>query len=553
MLLSFSSATYGIATSSSFDATMAESSLPVIDLGYGCHQAISLNETGGYYNFSNIRYGEAPVGDLRFRAPLEPQSQGICTITNGSVGHVCPQSSGNWTIIAKEFAKKYLVGLPFQYDEALKSVPESPLPVSSDPRTTEDCLFLDVISPRSVFDRNASGIPVLVYIYGGGYSSGEKTGNGNFNPAGLLAASGRDAGFVFVAMNYRLGAFGWLGGDEVAADGTLNAGLYDQRLALQWVQKYIHLFGGDKNRVTAMGASAGAGSIMHHITSFGGAGENPGFKQAIMFSPAFMPTPTNYNPTLVFRDLVQMANVSSLEELRALPSETLIAANALQIYSHAQYGSNMYGPVVDGSFAPALPGQLLANGFFNQNISIMVSHNSLEGLTFTKPSIKTEGDYLEMLYDAMPMVSEDIVNVINDILYPEVFDGTYGYKSQFQRAMVTVQDTSIVCNPWYLASAMSDRAYGIKFAVPPGVHGQETSYVFQNGETEDVNKDVADRLQRYIVSFVMDSVPSDSDGVAMPLYGAASRVTNLATEGSTVITDDSANARCAWWQEGLYA
>lgn len=68
-------------------------------------------------------------------------------------------------------------------------------------------------------------------------------------------------------MNYRLGAFGWLAGPEfVAAGGTPNLGLYDQRFALEWVQKYIHLFGGDCNQVTVIGESAGGGSIMHQIT-----------------------------------------------------------------------------------------------------------------------------------------------------------------------------------------------------------------------------------------------------------------------------------------------
>lgn len=67
-------------------------------------------------------------------------------------------------------------------------------------------------------------------------------------------------------MNYRLGAFGWLSGPTFQADGTANAGLYDQRFALQWVQQHIAKFGGDPKRVTVFGESAGGGSIMHQIT-----------------------------------------------------------------------------------------------------------------------------------------------------------------------------------------------------------------------------------------------------------------------------------------------
>lgn len=72
---------------------------------------------------------------------------------------------------------------------------------------------------------------------------------------------------MFVTINYRLGAFGWLSGPEFQASGGIaNAGLHDQRLALEWVQENIHLFGGDPNRVTIMGSSAGASSVLHHIT-----------------------------------------------------------------------------------------------------------------------------------------------------------------------------------------------------------------------------------------------------------------------------------------------
>lgn len=84
----------------------------------------------------------------------------------------------------------------------------------------------------------------------------------------MIEASEVDTGegVIFVSINYRLGAFGWLAGSEVAADGNPNAGLLDQRFAFEWVQKYISLFGGDACRITVMGESAGAGSIMHHIT-----------------------------------------------------------------------------------------------------------------------------------------------------------------------------------------------------------------------------------------------------------------------------------------------
>jgi carboxylesterase type B len=148
---------------------------------------------------------------------------------------------------------------------------------------SEDCLFLDVVVPKGIFNSNKQH-PVLVWIYGGGYTAGSKSGSGN--PAGLLERSQADnsSGVIYVAMNYRLGAMGWLSGPTFQENATANAGLYDQRFALDWVQQNIHLFGGklmrpcfieiplsdletgDPTNVTVLGESAGAGSIMHQIT-----------------------------------------------------------------------------------------------------------------------------------------------------------------------------------------------------------------------------------------------------------------------------------------------
>lgn len=94
-------------------------------------------------------------------------------------------------------------------------------------------------------------------MHGGGYIFGYKNDVVDAtDPAGLINASRSDGsdGFIYVSLNYRLGAFGWLAGPSLeAANGTANAGLHDQHLALQWVQKNIHLFGGDPKKVTLSG------------------------------------------------------------------------------------------------------------------------------------------------------------------------------------------------------------------------------------------------------------------------------------------------------------
>lgn len=170
-----------------------------------------------------------------------------------------------WTAYASTFVTDYLTGQPYNTSAAAEATATAGgfNVIAGDGRETEDCLFLDVMVPKKIFDRSrrSSLAPVLVWIYGGGYTGGEKA---NEKPNGLLRRSNN--GIVYVALNYRLGALGWLSGATFQDGGTANAGLHDQRFALEWVQQNIHLFGGDKDRVTIIGESAGGGSVMHQIT-----------------------------------------------------------------------------------------------------------------------------------------------------------------------------------------------------------------------------------------------------------------------------------------------
>lgn len=270
-------------------ATLAgpvSSQLPEVDLGYEIYRATSLNETTSLYSFSNIRYAAPPTGKNRFAAP-QPPAQNRSTVQFNRSEPVCPQANPLWNLVAQEFLISYFAGerqfnqsdfdtgLPANLtvnDINLDTFDTSIIP-KADPRTTEDCLFLDVVVPQHLFKKKAKkgkGAAVLVWIYGGGYTAGSKTGG--YNPAGLLARSqdGDDDGVIYVALNYRLGAFGWLSGPTFQENGTANAGLHDQRFALEWIQKHISKFGGDPDRVTVFGESAGGGSIMAQITAYGG-------------------------------------------------------------------------------------------------------------------------------------------------------------------------------------------------------------------------------------------------------------------------------------------
>ena len=366
---------------------------------------------------------------------------------------ICPQANPAWELIAGTFVPAYVAGKPYNLsaaEAALKSMSGS-LPIQ-DPRTTEDCLFLDVVVPQSIFraasnaTNNTSGAPVLVWIYGGGYTAGEKSA---YNAAGLIKASQASSteGVIFVSLNYRLGAFGWLSGPTFQSDGVANAGLYDQRLALTWIQENIHLFGGDPNRVTVIGESAGGGSIMHQITAFGGLSGPAPFQQAVLQSPGFQNVASNLQQEQTFEAFLSLLNVSTIGEARQLPSSALITANIVQV-ANSLYGLFTYGPVVDGLFAPAIPGKLLLQGSYDHDLTLMLGHNGDEGLLFTNPAILNDTAFNEYVSQAFPAINPSVASYIENVLYPPKMPGvlgTTGYSDETGRVILTIGESTFTC------------------------------------------------------------------------------------------------------------
>lgn len=280
-------------------------------------------------------------------------------------------------------------------------------------------------------------------IHGGGYVLSSKNGwpTPGFEPTGLLqqAKSHNEKGIIFVALNYRLGALGFLPGPDVEKDGDLNAGLLDQRLALKWVQDNIHLFGGSRDKVTVMGESAGGGSILLHLL---GKDKKP-FSQVIAQSPAFIPT--FQTPKSAYTGFLDALNVTSLEEARGAGSEAIIKANAAQIGA-ALATTYIHGPVLDKNVIPDYPYAMFRRGHFDKSVKVLASHTALEGGFFFDVDNMIDEDFIPWIQRSIPGLSESEQRYLADKLYPPKFDGSLEYTDQGSRQMALWGEAVIDCN-----------------------------------------------------------------------------------------------------------
>ena len=280
---------------------------------------------GGYVDdekkvasWRGIPYAKAPVGELRWKAPVEPDAwDGIleCTEWGNSAQQLEQQPFGVYT---QEF-------------------------IIEDTGYSEDCLNLNVWSDLS----DDTEKPVLVYIHGGGFTTGGSSCE--IYDGSYLA----EQGIVVVSINYRLGIYGFFANSELVEESDENtAGNYailDQIEALKWVNENIEQFGGDKNNVTIMGQSAGASAVNALIVSPKAAGL---FEHAVSmsFNDYCLPRETDQWRTL--EDTVAKNDEAcegySLEQLRAMSNEELMSLKT------ASSRPCIDGVVLSESFADAI-------------------------------------------------------------------------------------------------------------------------------------------------------------------------------------------------------
>ncbi|MCD0447537.1 carboxylesterase family protein [Glycomyces sp. A-F 0318] len=233
-------------------------------------------------------------------------------------------------------------------------------------------LNIDVWTP----DPGAARLPVMVWLYGGGFDGGSNT----------VYRGGRFArdGVVFAAPNYRLGAEGFL----CLGDGVANVGLLDQVAALEWVRENIAAFGGDPGDVTVFGQSAGAMSVGALMAMPRAAGL---FRRAILQSGAGNLAYTADTARGIGRRLAAKLGVAPVREAvaeagsdRVLAAQTAVMADLAEDPDPQRWGGepgarvNMWRPTVDGDTLPALPADAIAAGA-SADVDVLIGANAEEG------------------------------------------------------------------------------------------------------------------------------------------------------------------------------
>ena len=417
----------------------------------------------GANSYLNIPFGAAPVGQLRWKAPAPPPAwQGVRDAT--TFGPACMQQDARpqapWSL-------EYFVGPPY----------------------SEDCLSLNVWT---------SGVKkqaVVLFIPGGGFSQG---GGGVpiYNGAEMAKA-----GIVFVSMNYRQSAAGFLAHPELAAESPDHASgnytLTDVLAALRWLHSNAAAFGGDPAKITVMGQSAGAAAIVALLQSPLSKGL---FRGAIIDSGvrANAVLPANAEREAMSADWAASRGAKSLAELRALPADALVPVRGQ---------SFRFGPSVDGHVIPA-------DGRFAMDVPVMTGWNAGEGAAgngrlLTTPV--TRADFEKLTETALGADAKTVL-----ALYPSGDDA----KDAAQQAghdSVMMSGAS-----WIAARRAGSPVYYFDFEhVMPGAeaapygsyHSSELPYVFDTLHTlkrpwSEADYRVSALLQAYWVNFIKTGNPN---------------------------------------------
>jgi len=420
---------------------------------------------GNILVFRGIRYAEPPIGQLRFCPPK-------------------PVKSWEDTLIAQDFGPRALQ--PTDSDTSNENVSYS-----------EDCLNLNIWTPAI----DGKKREVIFWIHGGGFVTGSGS---NPKTSGRVFAERDD--IVFVSINYRLGAFGFLHlgdllGDRYKTSG--NCGILDIIAALRWVKENIAYFGGDPDCVTVMGQSAGAKCIGALLV----APEAKGlFHRAILQSGAFQSIRDKNTAQQITDSLLQELSLKKEEayKLLELPAEVILEAEKKLVASVR--GSYIFGPVVDGLTIPHSPEKMIEQKAVNA-VPVLIGTNKAEAKSFSFCSLETG------------ISKEYIINTLfgkNGPIVMKVYHAACMKKSEEEAWQEILTDYLYGIAAIHLAEMLSDLGipvwlYRFDFGgTSDAVHGRELAFVWNDASTREIPKngeDLASKVHEAWVSFARTGQP----------------------------------------------
>ncbi|UPK89512.1 hypothetical protein LCI18_000447 [Fusarium solani-melongenae] len=434
------------------------------------------NQRYGVESFLGVPFAQPPVADLRLRPPQSLNSSWHGARNAIEYGDACVGYGDDTELVA-------------------------------DGHVSEDCLTLNIIRPAGT--AASTSLPVLVWVYGGGFFSGASRDQ-RYNLTFIVEHSVRMGKPVMaVSMNYRLAGYGFLYSDEIAKAGLANLGLRDQRMALHWIQENIAGFGGNPDKVTIWGESAGGVSVGHQLRAFNGRDDKL-FHRAMANSGAVIGIGVGGLGAATSEDIVKKvynnvtrtvgcdASTDQLQCLRAVPADQFKDAIGASL-TIPSGGRMAYQPLVDGDFVAASGVKQLKEGAFVK-VPFAVGDNTDEGTTFSPFGINTEaelrsflGEYeftehdISALLELYPAGSTDLI--LHDL---EPWNETIG--AQWSRVSSIVGDLMFITPRYFSTRAWVNASdaplYNFRFdATPNGVpqvwsatHFMESPFFFHNTE-----------------------------------------------------------------------
>ncbi|ORA10601.1 carboxylesterase/lipase family protein [Mycobacterium asiaticum] len=500
--------------------------MTVVETTYGPVRGF---DDGRVTAWKGIRYAAAPVGDLRFRAPVPPERSSEVFDAN-SFGPACPQPV----------------------------VPRMPLDLGAP--LGEDCLRLNIWAPAGT--EPGAGKPVMVWLHGGAYVLG--SGSQPLYDARALVSSGD---VVVVTLNYRLGALGFLDLSSFSSRQRrfdTNIGLRDVLFALAWVRDNIAAFGGNPANVTLFGESAGAGLVTTLLAS--PAAEGLFVRAIAQSSPATSVYDRDRGRRVALAVLDKLGiGESEAQRVTEVPSGRLVAATQ-QVFDEVPVrnpGTLAFVPIVDGDLLDDLPVKLAQEGR-SLPIPLIIGTNKHEAALFRL----MRSSLMPITPRAITSMFDQITAEQPDLQLPSVEEIGSAYSGRRKaRTVRMATDIGFRMPTVWLADGHSRVApvhmYRFDYATPlykvllvGAAHATELPYVWGNlGGPQDLTLKlggaktataVSTRMQARWISFATHGSPDSLPGEPKwPCYRATDRAC-LVIDKHDAVQDVDARIRGAW-------